>query len=211
MRAISDNATATKGNGCKELRNQEGCWLRLSESHLLQEGEKQCLARCMSIRAHGISASTLWSRVQTWPVFLGQTQKGSGCYSAFICRVESKDSFSAVQVHFLTSSPCSLLGKDQLCNIFKVTVYLLPSCLHLVGVYLDSKTLVTKKNRYMYIYCTHMYNIHMCIIYIYIYKILLRRNQALIFYCSFGNSGKTVKVSEAVACYDIVFRPFSLG
>lgn len=33
----------------------------------------------------------------------------------------------------------------------------------------------------------------------------------LAFYSSFETSGKIVKMSEAVSCYKIVFRPFCLG
>lgn len=62
------------------------------------------------------------------------------------------DYFSAVQVHFLISSPCSLLGKDQLCHIFKVTMYLYPLvCIRFCVSVVDSKALVIEKKKSQYI------------------------------------------------------------
>lgn len=64
----------------------------------------------------------------------------------------------------------------------------LQSVLCVIIYTVDSKTLVTKKS-----------------------TICVYRGTSTHISCSFGNSGARGKMSEAVSCYNIVFRPFCLG
>lgn len=124
MRMTSDNTPVTKGNGWKELMSLLTLLIILLTKAISFRRAKnrgwggQHLAPCVSKLIASGSAVLAGTTCKHGPCFWDTHRRVLGALAPSSVRWRL-DSSSAVQVHFLISSPCSLLGKDQLCHILK--------------------------------------------------------------------------------------------
>lgn len=115
-----------------------------------------------------------------------------GTIMPLFVRWKLKISFLLFKSIVLRANPVHYGRGLNMCNTFKVIIYLYPPVCNgfYVSVYtVDSKTLVTKKWQYTFTEELGM----------------------LTFYCPLGNSEKTVKISEDASWHNIVSRPFCLN